>query len=148
MSKRYQVVKGSESGHCCFKATVIDTAKEAHRGLNWVCECFDLPRAHTIADAMNTADEAPLSETSPVCQDRCGKEFGVWSTLLYFPGGSQDPKLVLPCQIETDINTGVWEMYVQTVAKGHQYKVRGTMFEKHPHLLKLEASSEDIHTAF
>jgi len=24
---RYQVIRGSESGHCCFEATVVDTSK-------------------------------------------------------------------------------------------------------------------------
>lgn len=145
--KRYQVVKGSESAHCCFEATVIDTEKEMGSHPDWVCECFEPSRAHAIADAMNAADEAPLSELSPACQDRCGKAFDIHSALLYFPGGA-DPRLVLPGQIEVDINTGEWEMYVTTVAEGHQYKVIGAMSERHPYLLKLEASSADIHTAF
>lgn len=63
MSDRYQVVMGSESAHCCFEATVIDTAKEVLGHPDWVCECFDPPRAHDIAAALNAADEAPLEPT-------------------------------------------------------------------------------------
>ena len=143
---RYQVIKGSESCHCCFEATVLDTAKVDEDGdPENICECFDAPRAHAIADAMNTADEAPLNEKrGPVYQDRCGKEFDVHSALMYFPGGIHDPAVVLPCQSEYDINTGRWKMYITTVVEGHEYMVRGTMFKKHPQLLKLEASGEDI----
>ena len=144
--KRYQVVKGSESGHRWFAATVIDTEKEALGCPIWACECFDLSRAHVIADAMNVADEAPLNEKAPIYLDRCGKEFDVHSALLYFPGG--DPALVLPNQTEFNTVTGRWEMYVTPVVDGHQYVVRGTMFKKHSQLLKLEASVNDIEAAF
>lgn len=57
---RYKVIKGSESGHCCFEATVVDTHVQTLGHDDWVCECFDLPRAHQIAEALNAADEAPL----------------------------------------------------------------------------------------
>jgi hypothetical protein len=59
---RYEVKKGSESGHCCFEATVVDNHKKTRNGLDWACECFDVSRAHQIADALNVADEAPLDE--------------------------------------------------------------------------------------
>lgn len=143
MSKRYRVVKGSESGHRWFAATVVDTEKEALGRPIWACECFDLSRAYAIADAMNTADEAP----KPVYQDRCGKEFDVHSTLLYFPNEGE-PRLVLPCQFESDLSTGRWELHVTALVDSHQYLVRGTMFEKHPWLLKLEATSEELLAAF
>jgi hypothetical protein len=146
MSERYQVVKGSESGHCCFEATVIDTEKEVLGHPDWVCECFDPPRAHAIADALNAADEAPLSEVEPVFQDRCGKEFDVLSALLYFPAENGDPVLVFPCQTETNADTGRWKMYVMTLA-GHQYLIYGRMFKKNLQLLKLEASGEEINNA-
>ena len=145
MCKRYQVVKGSESGHCCFEATVIDTEKKNVYGdPDWVCECFEPSRAHAITDAMNTADKAPLSEKTPAYQDRCGKEFDVHSALLYFPGDDRDPMLVLPGQSECDVSTKQWVMYVKSFVDSHQHEVRGTMFEKHPWLLKLEASGEDM----
>lgn len=51
MSERYKVVEGSESAHCCFEATVVDTqfCNEL------VCECFDMESAQKIADALNAA---------------------------------------------------------------------------------------------
>lgn len=45
---RYVVVSGSESGHCCFEFTVVDTQEETT-----VCECFDEVSAVKIADALN-----------------------------------------------------------------------------------------------
>lgn len=61
---RYEVIKGSESSHCCFEATVTDTHKKCHGDHHddWVCECFNVSRAHQIADALNIADEAPLDD--------------------------------------------------------------------------------------
>ena len=57
MSERYKAVKGSESGHCCFDATVVDT-QTPHPTFpehDWVCECFDMETAQKIADALNAA---------------------------------------------------------------------------------------------
>lgn len=58
MSKRYKAVKGSESGHCCFDSTVVDT-HTPHPTFagdhDWVCECFDMETAQKIADALNAA---------------------------------------------------------------------------------------------
>lgn len=58
---RYQVVRESQSGHCCFVATVVDTATP----LEWpegefksVCECFELKDARKIAKALNGAANA------------------------------------------------------------------------------------------
>jgi len=147
--KRHRVVKGSESGHCCFEATVIDTAKEVAGHPDWVCECFDLSRAHAIADAMNAADEEPLSEKvpDPVFQDGCGKEFDVLSALVYFPLGSS-PFVVWPSQIITDANTGKWEMCAQTLDSNRSYWIEGSMFKQHTLLLKLDATSEEFLAAF
>lgn len=143
--KRYRVVKGSESAHCCFEATVIDTKREVHGRPDWVCECFDLARAHAITDAMNIADDLPLNEKTPgpVFQDRCGKEFDVHSGLLYFPNEG-DPRLILPLYSDIDLDTGHWELHISTFVDNHQYSVCGTMFKKHPGLLKLEASGEEL----
>lgn len=58
MSERYKAVEGSESAHCCFKATVVDTQTSNPSfcdELDWVCECFDMESAQKIADALNTA---------------------------------------------------------------------------------------------
>ena len=59
MSERYKVVEGSESGHCCFEATVVDTKTPNPSFRNepdWVCECFDMGSAQKIADALNAAN--------------------------------------------------------------------------------------------
>jgi len=57
MSERYKVVEGSESGHCCFEATVVDTQTPNPMFYNeLVCECFDMERAQKIADTLNAAN--------------------------------------------------------------------------------------------
>lgn len=54
---RYKVIEGSETGHCCFEYTVIDTTKE--RGVlddeddDLVCECFEKEHADKICNALN-----------------------------------------------------------------------------------------------
>jgi hypothetical protein len=153
-TKRYQVVKGSESGHCCFEATVIDTAEKVAGHPDWACECFDVPRAYAIADAMNAADEAPLSEEAPdekspepTFQDCCGKEFDAHSALLYFLVGKGDPKVVIPCEYVIDTDTGTWEMHANSIPNWVPYEIRGFVGEKHPAILKLEASVDDIRNA-
>jgi hypothetical protein len=57
---RYQVVAGSESAHCCFEATVIDTDnpewKSSFDGVQHyksICECMSIDDANKIADALN-----------------------------------------------------------------------------------------------
>lgn len=59
---RYIVVKGSQSAHCCFEATVVDMTKPVIIGgehfdnqYEPVCECFDIADAETIAAALNAA---------------------------------------------------------------------------------------------
>lgn len=61
---RYQVVLGSESGHCCFDATVVDTRRgedgaERKEGKSpyLVCECFYEVDANRICDLLNAAEE-------------------------------------------------------------------------------------------
>lgn len=67
MAERYKVVLGSESAHCCFDATVVDTTRPIINadgnlatkfGSNEiyykaVCECFDIEAANQIAAALN-----------------------------------------------------------------------------------------------
>lgn len=53
---RYKVLEGSESNHCCFEATVIDTDMDS--SLHAVCECFSMEEAQMVADALN-AKAAP-----------------------------------------------------------------------------------------
>jgi hypothetical protein len=66
MAGRYKVLDGSQSGHCCFDATVVDTTKPTIiRGKPWpnaenpqykaVCECFDSDAAELIAKTLNAA---------------------------------------------------------------------------------------------
>jgi hypothetical protein len=65
--ERYQVVLGSESAHCCFEATVVDTTRpildRSGKPMNYdgrvhyeaVCECFEQDDAQMIAKALNAA---------------------------------------------------------------------------------------------
>lgn len=58
---RYQVVDGSESGHCCFEATVVDVQRPnpAHPNFFYqMCECFDINDAKLIAEALNGQPDA------------------------------------------------------------------------------------------
>lgn len=57
---RYKIVDGSQSGHCCFEATVVDTTKPVmlngehyENQYDPVCECLDLADAEMIAAALN-----------------------------------------------------------------------------------------------
>lgn len=57
---RYIVVNGSQSAHCCFEFTVVDTMRPRMiRGQHYmgefesVCECFGREEADLIADALN-----------------------------------------------------------------------------------------------
>jgi len=54
--KRFIVKLGSETGHCCFEATVIDTGVESRYGN--VCECLCEEDAQHIAKALNDYAEA------------------------------------------------------------------------------------------
>lgn len=59
---RYEVIEQSQSGHCCFEATVVDTHTpcEAYPTTGrymQVCECFDVQDAYRIADALNAAEK-------------------------------------------------------------------------------------------
>ena len=57
-NERYKVIEGSESGHCCFEATIVDTSKPhpVYAGKHeWVCECLSTTVAHHIASVLNNA---------------------------------------------------------------------------------------------
>lgn len=47
----YYKVKGSESGHCCFDWTVVNSSGDS------VCECFDEEDADRIVKALNGASD-------------------------------------------------------------------------------------------
>lgn len=58
--ERYRVVNGSQSGHCCFDATVVDTSNPVIIGgehfdnqYESVCECFNISDAEKICTALN-----------------------------------------------------------------------------------------------
>jgi hypothetical protein len=61
---RFRVVEGSQSGHCCFDATVVDALAFADLPsagpvgtprFKALCECLDAGDATAIADALNAA---------------------------------------------------------------------------------------------
>jgi hypothetical protein len=58
--KRYKIVEGSPSVHCCFEAAVVEVeifqADSADvEGI--MCECFDIAAAEIICGALNWAEE-------------------------------------------------------------------------------------------
>jgi hypothetical protein len=61
MAERYKVVDGSQSGHCCFDATVVDTTKPTgyRDHCEPMCECFERADAERIAAALNAIDGVP-----------------------------------------------------------------------------------------
>lgn len=50
---RYIVVNESDTGHCCFVASVIDTHLPETSMRMPVCECFSIEHAKQICDALN-----------------------------------------------------------------------------------------------
>lgn len=60
MTQRYKVIKGSQTAHCCFEATVVDTQAppvlvrpDGSVLHHTVCECFDFEDAELICDHLN-----------------------------------------------------------------------------------------------
>jgi hypothetical protein len=73
LEPRFKVIPGSDSGHCCFEATVVDTSRPVIvRGKPWVfdgepqyetvCETFDMAAAEQIAAALNGAVAEPATQ--------------------------------------------------------------------------------------
>ncbi len=69
MSERYKVVDGSQSAHCCFGATVVDTTRPTIIGrkhyndeFESICECWERSDADRIAAALNSAMERETEE--------------------------------------------------------------------------------------
>lgn len=61
---RYLVVEGSQSWHCCFDWTVVDTtqpviiAGDHYKGqFEAVCECFEQWQASEICEALNEMEK-------------------------------------------------------------------------------------------
>ena len=75
MADRYKIVDESQSVHCCFRKTVVDTTRpvmihgEHYDGkYEPMCECIDEEAAPVICDALNAADcfrWIPVSERLP-----------------------------------------------------------------------------------
>lgn len=62
---RYKVVSGSQSAHCCFRFTVVDTTRPVMmRGQHYndefepICECFEEADANQICAALNAMTDA------------------------------------------------------------------------------------------
>ena len=69
---RYAIFVGSQSGHCCFSATVVDTTKPTMIGdkhfhdcgqyfYDPVCECFDMADAEKVCNALNVLQKQSLN---------------------------------------------------------------------------------------
>lgn len=55
-AERYAVVLGSQTAHCCFEATVVDTHERSSIFPDQfipICECFNVEDAQLIANALN-----------------------------------------------------------------------------------------------
>lgn len=67
---RYKVVDGSESAHCCFNATVVDTQTPCpaypEKGAI-VCECFNRANAQRVVRALNAEEDAVDMDTIDKC---------------------------------------------------------------------------------
>lgn len=69
---RYKTYRGSQSAHCCFEATVVDTTKPVIIGgehykdhgdngqyhYESVCECFEMEDAEKVCAALNAMEPA------------------------------------------------------------------------------------------
>ena len=80
MSGRYKVLAGSQSGHCCFDYTVVDTLKPhpvyASQGLfDAICETFREEEAHAVARALNaaTTNQATLARVTRLFEEALPK---------------------------------------------------------------------------
>jgi len=80
MSGRYKVLVGSQSGHCCFDYTVVDTLKPhpvyASQGLfGAICETFSEEEAHAVARALNaaTTNQATLARAARLFEEALPK---------------------------------------------------------------------------
>lgn len=82
MMARFIVVDGSESGHCCFVATVVDTTaplmilgkpdQNPRTGMpryDSVCECFDHADAERICSALNNAESFNASPRTAATEE-------------------------------------------------------------------------------
>lgn len=52
-NQRYKIVEGSQTSHCSFDYTVVDTNKPYFEKYEPICECFDKESAQLICNALN-----------------------------------------------------------------------------------------------
>ena len=63
MKERYKIIEGSESGHCCFDATILDThqpedlTKDGTPYYHNLAECFYIEDATLIVNALHQQEE-------------------------------------------------------------------------------------------
>ena len=58
MKNRYVVIEGSESNHCCFSFSIIDTTGQSEDSQNILAECFFEKDAKLICDLLNKNEES------------------------------------------------------------------------------------------
>ena len=130
-ANRYKVIEGSQSGHCCFDCTVVDTdsphlihGEQFNGQFEALCECFDAADAKAIRDALNAysqqrmvrcrdcahwlGDKNRLAEYSREIKPEDGWQDGVCPVLLRrlditASGGWNGATVV---SVETDANFG------------------------------------------
>ena len=75
MSTRFKVVEGSQSEHCCFDATVVDTTRPVLIGdkqyldhFEPMCECFERDDAERIAAALNAVEHGSELSAAAVAE--------------------------------------------------------------------------------
>lgn len=64
VENQYKVINKSESGHCCFEYTVVDTSKpymvngqHLNSKFEPMCECFEEEQAELICKVLNAYKE-------------------------------------------------------------------------------------------
>jgi hypothetical protein len=64
---RYKLLSCSDSGHCCFDYTIVDTHRNdvMDRGYNWVCEAMEEEYATLVLNALNKSEEALAFKPEP-----------------------------------------------------------------------------------
>jgi len=71
--QRFQMVKGSQSCHCCFEFTIVDMTRPViingehyENQFEPVCECFEEDAARQVVDALN----ASIAKPSGMCPNQ------------------------------------------------------------------------------
>lgn len=144
---RYEVVKESQSGHCCFEATVVDTTKPCGVSVRFVdgetvempkftqvCETFCPHMAEKIAEAMNLHDEAPLEEVprEPAVVDKFGQQITTSTPVIYMLDDRAEVLIIDEIMVEMLSQT--WLLKGRT-RDMREYEVYGDVCERHERLI-------------